>query len=132
MKNRVLDTCILLDIWHGRSPSKIRVRSDAEARSAPKEWLKKYPNDAILTPIRLEFLGGTRDKDDLRLADVFLDEFAVIDHKKVLHQDWDEAERIARRIRDLGRSRGAIDSLVRAICKRINADLYTVDTGMSG
>ncbi len=79
MKNRVIDTNILIDIWHGRSPSKIRVRSDETAHEAAKAWIKKYPNDAILTPIKLEFLGGTKDKDDLRLADIFLTEFEILD-----------------------------------------------------
>jgi hypothetical protein len=72
MKDRVLDTCILINIWHGRNPSKIRVRSDETARTAAQAWLKEYPRDAILVPIRLEFIGGTSSKDDLRLADLFL------------------------------------------------------------
>jgi predicted nucleic acid-binding protein len=130
MKNRVLDTCILFDIWHGRSPSKIRVRSDKTASTAALTWLKKYPNDAIVTPVRLEFLGGTKDKDELRLADLFLAEFEVLDEGRVLVEDWREAERFARRIREKGRSRGAIDCLILAICERLNADLYTHDTGM--
>jgi predicted nucleic acid-binding protein len=46
----------------------------------------------------------------------------------VLNEDWIEAERSARRVREKGRSRGAIDCLIRAICKRVNADLYTHDT----
>ena len=130
MKNRVLDTCILIDIWHGRSASKIRVRSDETAREAAQTWLKKFPNDGILTPIRLEFVGGTKDKDDLRLADIFLTEFELLDEGSVLVEDWREAERRARWIREKGRTRGALDSLIRAICDRLNADLYTHDTGI--
>lgn len=130
MKTRVLDTCILLDIWHGRSPSSIRVRSDKAAREAAAAWLKRYPGDAILTPVRLEFLGGTRDKDELRLADLFLNEFEVLDKGKVLAEDWQAAERYVRWIREKGRTRGAIDGLIRALCDRLNADLNTHDSGM--
>lgn len=131
MKTRVLDTCILLDIWHGRSPSKIKVRSKKKtARSAARTWLKKYRSDGILTPIRLEFLGGVQSKDELKLADLFLAEFELLDEGKVLIEDWRLAERYARWIRDKGRARGAIDSLILAICERLNADLFTRDSGM--
>jgi predicted nucleic acid-binding protein len=130
MKDRVLDTCILIDIWHGRSPSRVRVRSEETARSAAQAWLKKYPRDAILTPIRLEFYGGTRDKDDLRLAGLFLDEFDLLDEGKVLVEDWRAAERYARWVRGEGRARGALDSLIRAICDRVGAELNTHDTGI--
>ena len=130
MKKRVLDTCILIDIWHGQSASKIRVRSDETARAAARSWLKLRPNDAILTPIQLEFIGGTRDKDELRLADIFLAEFELLDEGIVLVEDWREAERRARWIRAKGRTRGAFDCLIRAICDRLNAELDTRDTGM--
>ena len=130
MKKRVLDTCILIDIWHGQSASKIRVRSDETARAAARAWLKLRPNDAILTPIQLEFIGGTRDKDELRLSELFLGEFELLDEGKVLVGDWQEAERFARRIKGEGRARDAVDCLILAICKRLNADLDTHDTGM--
>lgn len=130
MKKRVLDTCISIDIWHGQSVSRIRVRSDETARAAARAWLKLRPNDAILTPIQLEFIGGTRDKDELRLADIFLAEFELLDEGIVLVEDWREAERRARWIRAKGRARGAFDCLIRAICDRLNAELDTHDTGI--
>ena len=130
MKRRVLDTNVLIDIWHGRWPGGKPVRSEESAVAEARKWLKKYPNDGILTPIRLEFIGGTRDKDELRLADLFLGEFELLDGGTILAEDWTEAERIARRIGRKGRPRGTIDCLVRAICDRLNADLYTRDTGM--
>ena len=130
MKNRVLDTCVLIGIWQGRSPSKIRVRSDETAREAARAWLKRYPNDAILTPIKLELLGGAKDKDDLRLHDIFLGEFDVLDEGHILSEDWIAAERRARWIREKGRMRDAVDCLIWAICERLNTDLYTYDTGI--
>jgi predicted nucleic acid-binding protein len=130
MKYRVLDNNILIEIWHGKWPGGKPVRSEAAAAAEPQKWLKKFPNDAILTPVRLEFLGGARDRDDLRLCDTFLSEFDVLDEGKVLEADWKRAEHFSRWIRDKGRSRGAIDSLLRAICERVNAELYTRDTGI--
>ena len=64
------------------------------------------------------------------MADIFLAEFELLDGGQVLTEDWEEAERIARRIRGKGRARGAIDCLILAICDRLNADLYSHDTGM--
>lgn len=130
MKTRVVDTNILIEIWHGRWPGGKPVRSEESAVEEAKKWLKKYPGDGILTPIRLEFIGGTRNKDELKLADLFLGEFELLDGSEILPDDWAEAARFARRIRGRGRARDAIDCLIRAICKRINADLYTHDTGM--
>ena len=130
MKRRVLDTNVLLEIWHGRWPGGKPVRSDESAVAEAQKWLKKFPNDGILTPIRLEFIGGTRDKDELRLAELFLDEFELLDEEIILAEDWDEARRIARRVGRNGRARGAIDCLIRALCDRLNADLYTRDSGM--
>lgn len=130
MKPRVLDTNILIEIWHGRWRGGKPVRTEELAAEEPRKWLKKYPNDGILTPVRLEFLGGVRDKDELRLADIFLAEFPLFDDGEVLNQDWQEAERLARRVPRNGRARGAVDCLIAAICKRLNADLSTNDTGI--
>lgn len=129
VRNRVIDTCVMLDIWHGRTPSKIRVRSKKTARSAAKKWLESHPNDVILTPIRLELIGGSRDADELQLTLLFLDEFEVLDRGRILDEDWRAAERYARWIRGNGRSRGALDSLMLAVCDRLNADFFTHDTG---
>jgi predicted nucleic acid-binding protein len=131
MRNRAIDTNILIEIWHGRWPDGKPVRSDESATVEPRKWLRKYPHDGILSPTRLEFLGGTRSKDDLKLADIFLSEFPLFDDGAVLTEDWEEAERLARRVPRSGRSRGAIDCLLVAICRRLNLDLHSNDTGIS-
>lgn len=130
MKHRVLDTNILIEIWHGKWPGGKPVRSDEAAVAEPKKWRAKHPHDGIVTPVRLEFLGGARDKDELRLSDLFLSGFEVLDDGTVTRADWDGADRYARRIKGKGRARDAIDCLVRAICDRLNADVYTRDTGI--
>jgi predicted nucleic acid-binding protein len=130
MKYRVLDTNILIEIWHGRWPGGKPVRTEESAAAEARKWLKKYPGDGILTPIKMEFIGGTRSKDELKLTDLFLGEFEILDGGEITSEDWIGATRIARRIKGKGRARDAIDCLIRAICKRINADLLTRDTGI--
>lgn len=132
MPNRVIDTNIVLDIWHGRSPSKIKARSESTVKEAAKTWLKENPGDMIVTPVKLEILGGVNDKEELRLTDLFLSHFKLLDQGKVLQQDWREAERIARRVRGTGRKRDAIDCLILAICNRLDVEFYTQDTGVLG
>jgi hypothetical protein len=109
MRNRALDTNIVIEIWHGRWPGGRKVRTEETALSEPRKWLRHHPNDGILTPVRLEFLGGTRDKDEFRLADLFLGGFDNLDGGSVLAEDWREAEKIARRVIREGRHRDAVD-----------------------
>ena len=62
MANRVIDTNVVLEIWHGRGPSRQSVRSESAADAAALAWLKENPKDMIATPVKLEFLGGTNSK----------------------------------------------------------------------
>ena len=133
MARQVLDTNRLLAFWHGKLPRPGQfgsVRSVNHAVEAAERVYMSYPDAALVTPVRLEFLGGTRDKDELSWADAFLDEFDVIDSGDVIPQDWAEAERLARRVRHGGRSRGAIDCLIVAICNRLHLELYSDDSGL--
>ncbi len=130
MKYRIVDTNILIAIWHGRYARIPKVTDEASAKVAAKTWLHNNPADGILTPIRLEFVAGSRDREELKLCDAFLDSFPLVDKGKVLPQDWDEAERFVRWIPQNGRSRGVIDCLIRAICIRLNCNFDTDDTGV--
>ena len=93
MATRVLDTNVLIRLWRGGPPSPGPVNSEASARAAAMAWLALNPQDVILTPIRVEFLGGTRDREELRLADIFLGCSAVLDGGRVLPEDWRAAAR---------------------------------------
>lgn len=132
MPARVLDTNYLIRIWHGRFPGRARVDSEVSAVRVARDWLRDFPQDVIVTPVRLEFQGGSRDRDELRRCDLFLAEFHVLDEGRIVPADWQQAERLARRVPRDGRSRGAIDCLVRAICIRLHADMATDDTGVPG
>jgi len=106
------------------------VNSVSTAVEAAQRWLRNFPNDAIITPVRLEMLGGVLNRDHLIWTEAFLNEFDLMDDGKVLLEDWREAERLARRVPSIFRPRGALDCLIRAICLRLHAELYTDDTGM--
>ena len=128
MKRRVLDTNVLVTLWHSGSG---RVDSERAAEAVAHGWLAEHPRDAIVTPVRLEFLGGTRSRDELRVAEGFLGLFDLLDGGRVLPEDWHVAERYAKRVPFAPRPRGAIDCLILAICVRLNASLYTFDGGIS-
>jgi predicted nucleic acid-binding protein len=128
----VIDSNILLALWHGRfpSPTKVKVRTKRTAKLVVLAWLKINPGDGVLTPIRLELVGGGLDRDAVRLTDYFLDLFPLLDGGDVRREDWDAASRLARRVPFAPRPRGAVDCLIRAICQRLGLQLETLDTGL--
>lgn len=127
---RVIDTNVLIRLWRGLAPSRGRVVSKESAEDAARAWLSYYKLDVIVTPVRLEFLGGTRDRDELKLADHFLSLFPLLDGGRVLPEDWAVAERYARHAPHDGRPRGAIDCLITAIADRLHADIRSDDEGL--
>lgn len=132
MARRALDSNYLFEIWHGRMPpsgKRRKVDSVASARGAAQAWLKDSPTDGIVTPVKLEFFGARLSPDELAWADELLSQFALLDQGRVLPEDWDLAERLARRVPWTGRKRGVVDCLCIAICKRLNLEFRTHDTG---
>ena len=86
-----------------------------------------YQSNAIVTPVFLEFIGGVRSAAELQLAETYLNQFHVVDNGKVLEEDWQEAERIARRVPRDGTPRQLGDCLIRAIANRLRYDVSTID-----
>ena len=132
MRPRVIDSNVLLGLWHGRYPSpiKVKVRTKRTAKLVAATWLRIYPGDGVLTPIRLELVGGGLDRDAVQLTDYFLDLFPLFDGGDVRREDWNTASRLARRVPFEPRPRGAVDCLTRAICQRLRLDLESLDTGL--
>lgn len=130
MARRVIDSNILMGLWRGDRPSPGRVRSKETARAAALSWLRVAPDDGIITPVRLEFLVGARDRDELDLYDYFLSHFKLLDDGRIIEQDWREAERLARWIPAGGVPRGAMDWLIRAVCNRLRVELKSKDAGV--
>ncbi|HET6572946.1 MAG TPA: PIN domain-containing protein [Fimbriiglobus sp.] len=125
----MIDHNVVLGNWHGRGPGRKPVRSEETARQAARSWLREHPEDGLVTPVRLEFIAGTKDREEQRLGDLFLGEFPLFDDGRILPEDWGAAERFARRIRGTGGARGVIDCLILALCVRLHADLYSLDKG---
>jgi predicted nucleic acid-binding protein len=123
---RILDTNRLISYWN-RQHSR-RGRPD---RSAVRTWAVELIDlegtDAIVTPVRIEFLCHATTREILDLYETFLAEFAVIDEGDVIPEDWLEALRLARRIPRSGRPRQLGDCLIRAIAKRLRYDVMTND-----
>ena len=130
MALRILDTNVLIDLWKGRIPEFKRVTDGKSAMSAAQEWMNPNPNDAIVTPVKLEFLGGALSKDEMKITDLFLGQFDIVDEGKILDEDWIEAERLARRIPFEPSPRGMVDCLIRAIANRFNCAVKTSDLTM--
>ena len=137
MKLRVLDTNRLIKLWRGQLSQHARfqkVDSLSSARRTAREWRKQNPVHAIVTPVKLEFLCGIRQKEQLEWADAFLGEFELIDGGKIKDKDWKIALDLARDIRKKSREdvpkRDANDCLIRAICDRLHAEIISDDMGM--
>ncbi len=128
MPKRVLDTNILITHFQQLRPLNDKGTGDAE------EWarrlIKDKEADAIVSPIEVEFLCGVLNEHERRLRESYLRPFRVIDDRRTLPQDWQEARRVAKHPgfhtgpRDLG------DCLITAISDRLNHEVITDDKGL--
>ena len=125
MLPKVLDANRLIRHWRAAPP-----RSIAQARAAARQLCDRHGTRAIVTPVVIELLGGTRDKDELARARVFLAEFQVIDDGRILPEDFVHARALAERIPHVFRPRTFADCLIRAIADRLHYDVDTADAGM--
>jgi len=97
-RGRVLGTNKLLIIWRGGDLSQRLKRGPRRPIHAAQLWLKRNPDDGIVNPVRLEMLAGTVSRDESKLTDEFLALFPCFDERRVLQEDWDEAERLAKSV----------------------------------
>jgi predicted nucleic acid-binding protein len=127
MATRILDTCIHIRHWkqcerHLKQPAQI---SDME------QWaellIRMYDTSVTLTPIRLELIAGTKSSDELQRIEKYLSYFQNADEGIILRQDWQEAERIARRVPRDGKPRQLGDCLIAAIARRLKYAIETFD-----
>ena len=98
------------------------------ARSA-KSLLTLLRAKGIVTPVKVEFLAGARNSEELARFRLFLTSLPVVDEGRVLAQDWVCAEQLAARIPRDGKPRQMADCLIRAIADRLNCDVITSDRG---
>lgn len=128
MPRRVLDTNILINHWgdRRRGAPHAEVR-DADARQWGHDLIRLQGTNAILTPIHIEYLAGQRSARAVDLARTFLAAFEVVDHGRIIEQDWQNAARIAQRVPPDGSRRQMADCLIRAVCDRLHLDVFTAD-----
>lgn len=126
---RVFDTNVLVGQW--RIKRRDRKTSDIEIHEA-ENWaadlIRGSNSNAIVTPVRLEFLAGTRDQHEWQLAEAYLSNFEVVDNGMITEADWtNTARRIARIPRD-GRPRHLIDCLIISIYDRLRYEILTSES----
>ena len=130
MRKRILDSNKLINHWHAEW-IKAKNRRSQLTKDDVRQWaqnlIASVQNDAILTPIYIEFIAGTRSSNELELACTFLGEFNCIDNGEITSQDWREAERYAMRVPKDGHPRELVDCLIKAIAKRLRMDIDTAD-----
>jgi len=123
MPKRILDTEVLI-----RHYNKMTKPKTVEAvRAHAHELINIQDTKWILWPIRIEFLCGVRNSDELKLYAAYMEPFQLLDKPDIKSQDWSEAERWAQRVREAGRARKLGDCLIQAIAKRLNAEVVTMD-----
>lgn len=127
MKRAILDTDVLIAHWHRCIAGSPRGKSIAQAEDWARNLVRLYDTDAIVTPVRIEFVAGTRTAHELRLARAYLAKLRAIDGGRILAEDWTEAQRIAERVPRDGKPRQLGDCLIAAIAKRLRYDVETKD-----
>jgi predicted nucleic acid-binding protein len=144
MRQRFFDsTKLMTELKKLRSDSR---RADAEQLA--RRLIEIYDTKAIVSPVEIEVLAGVRDPHELKLTEVFLGQFEIIDQRHIPPQDWEQASRIAKRVlrydrdvsrRDRKRRRQANpktelrqlgDCLITAIANRLHYEPITDDKGM--
>ncbi len=99
MRHKVLDTNILVGHWRRRRSGRPVAELDAaEVKSWARQLIEIEQSDATVTPVLLEFLCGIGNKQEMILARAFLKPFKAIDDRRMLKQDWQEAQRLAERV----------------------------------
>ena len=133
MASKTLDTNLLIDFWYlslGKRKVTDVSREEVDGWSGRLRLQQGF--DGIVTPVRIEFLCGVTSSDEEALATRYLNGFDLLDGGDVRPEDWQDAERIARRVPRDGRRRQLGDCLILAVCKRLRVKLLTKDTGIRG
>jgi hypothetical protein len=124
----VLNTSVLIRCWNahpGRTP--LSQLTERQTRGWARDLAKTYDTHSILTPIEGEMLAGTQSAEELRLTTALIGEFKSIDEGRILHQDWAEALRLAKRVPRNRAPRQLVDCLIRAIANRLGYDAESHD-----
>lgn len=121
---RILDTNRLISFW-SRKTARLGRPERSTARAWADELVDLEGTDAIVTPVRIEFICHANSRELLELYESFIDGFVVIDRGQIGPADWNAATRLARRVPRNGKPRQLGDCLIRAIATRLGYDVMT-------
>jgi len=127
MARRILDTNVLIGHWR-RCRAQTNHPTADNAERWGEELVRLYNSNLIVTPVRLEFLAGTRSAEELQLADAYLLQFFLADEGRIAEEDWKGAERLSRRVPRDGSPRHLGDCLIRAIANRLRLEVFSLDS----
>ena len=126
---RVFDTNYLISHWRiSRRDRHISQISLEEVKNWARDLIRRVNSNAIVTPVRLEFLAGTRDDHELALAEAYLKHFELVDEGIITGQDWSGTLKRISRIPLDGRPRHVIDCLILSICDRLHYEILTSES----
>jgi predicted nucleic acid-binding protein len=123
-RRKILDANVLINHWRRLGLS---TKSLLQVKAAALALIDLYDTNLIASPVRIEFLAGVLSDQELRRSLAFLAVFKAVDEREVPAADWEEAERIAKRVRSAGRRRKLGDCLLAAIANRLSCDVVTGD-----
>jgi predicted nucleic acid-binding protein len=124
---RILDTSRLISFWT-RTCSRRGRPNVNEAQDWAAELINLEGTDAILTPVRIEFICHANSRELLEVYEAFVDRFMLVDRGQIGPDDWEFAIRLARRVPRSGKPRQLGDCLIRAIATRLRYDVMTNET----
>jgi predicted nucleic acid-binding protein len=128
MPKYTLDTNVLIAHFNELRPLDGKGEDEVEA------WARSLTSDrgtnAILSPVEVEFLCGVVNQHELRLHEAYLRVFEVVDDRKTLPQDWQEARRLAKHAGYQARPRDLGDCLISAISDRLHLEILSDDKGL--
>ena len=120
---------MLIWAWHAFRRKAQGPVGSREPEERARRLIDLYKTDAIVTPVRIEFVAGARDTQELEAFRIYLAMFDNVDEGRILPEDWSEAIRYAEWIPRDGRSRQLGDCLIRAIARRLKYGVWTQDSG---
>src|SRR5438046_1082643 len=129
MTRKVLDTTELIRTWRTRWARSRGEKTLEDVKRWAAYLIAFSKTSAIVSPTYVEFIGGVVNKEQMRLATVFLDLFEVLDGGRTLPEDWREAIRLAKRVPRDAKPRHLGDCLIRAIAIRLRCEVMTKDQG---
>lgn len=136
MPGVILDSAILMSYWRRRRTLRKGPITTAVARDWGQDLRSQYEfkgshkrQVAIVSPVYLEFVAGASRREELELFHAYLEPFPILDARKILREDWIQAERFAERIPRNGRPRDLGDCLIAAIARRFRCEVETNDKG---